>query len=155
MMGFQTFVPHRSSSRAERSAGPAAEPTVESPAVQHLVVEAPHSNFRTRVWSPTLEQLGLPRVGLHVLRHSAAARMISAPKAIQTVLGHGSVAFRLTVYGHVFDATLTASRSDSTSSRVLLASCRVPVLVVIASRATADLRQRSRARRDSNPRPAD
>jgi integrase len=85
-----------------------------------------HSNFRTRVWRPTLEQLGLPLVGLHVLRHSAAARMISAdatPKAIQTVLGHGSAAFTLTVDGHVFDADLDglAERLDELSrpARVL------------------------------------
>jgi integrase len=70
-----------------------------------------YSNFRTEVWQPTLERLKLPRVGLHVLRHSAAARMIAAgasPKAVQTILGHGSAAFTLTVYGHLFDADLDA-----------------------------------------------
>jgi integrase len=53
--------------------------------------------------------LDLPIVGLHVLRHSAAARMIGAgwsPKAVQQVLGHGSAAFTLTVYGHLFDDDL-------------------------------------------------
>lgn len=50
-------------------------------------------------------------VGVHVLRHSAAARMIGAgasPKTVQTVLGHGSAAFTLTVYAHLFDADLDA-----------------------------------------------
>lgn len=68
-----------------------------------------YSNFRTEVWRPTLKSLELPMVGLHVLRHSAAARMIRAgwsPKAVQQVLGHGSAAFTLTVYGHLFDDDL-------------------------------------------------
>jgi integrase len=68
-----------------------------------------HSAFYGRVWRPTLKQLGLPVAGIHVLRHSAAARMISAgasAKAVQTVLGHRSAAFTLTVYGHMFDSDL-------------------------------------------------
>lgn len=76
-----------------------------------------HSNFYHRLWRPTLTNLGLPQVGLHVLRHSAAARMIAAgasPKAVQMVLGHRSAAFTLTVYGHLFDADLDdlATRLD-------------------------------------------
>lgn len=70
-----------------------------------------HGFFYAKLWRPTLEQLGLPKVGLHVLRHSAAARLIAAgasPKAVQTVLGHRSAAFSLTVYGHLFDADLDA-----------------------------------------------
>ena len=68
-----------------------------------------HSNFYHRLWRPALRNLGLPEVGLHVLRHSAAARMIGAgasPKAVQVVLGHRSAAFTLTVYGHLLDADL-------------------------------------------------
>jgi integrase len=70
-----------------------------------------YSNFRTEVWRPTLERLKLPAVGLHVLRHSAAARLIGAgasAKAVHMILGHGSAAFTLTVYGHLFDADLDA-----------------------------------------------
>jgi integrase len=70
-----------------------------------------YRNFRERVWVKTLERLNLPPVGLHVLRHSAAARMIAAgasPKAVQSVLGHASAAFSLTVYGHLFDADMDA-----------------------------------------------
>ncbi|HZB78876.1 MAG TPA: tyrosine-type recombinase/integrase, partial [Actinomycetota bacterium] len=43
------------------------------------------------------------------LRHSAAAGMIRAgasAKTVQSVLGHASAAFTLTVYGHIFDAGL-------------------------------------------------
>jgi integrase len=89
-----------------------------------------HRNFYHRLWRPTLRNLGLPEVGLHVLRHSAAARMIGAgasPKAVQTVLGHRSAAFTLTVYGHLFDADLDdlAARPDGdmgTALRILAAS---------------------------------
>lgn len=70
-----------------------------------------HSAFYSRVWRPALRELELPVVGIHVTRHSAAAGMISAsatPKAVQTVMGHASAAFSLTVYGHLFDADLDA-----------------------------------------------
>jgi integrase len=70
------------------------------------------------IWRPTLKALGLPEVGLHALRHSAAARMNSAgasPKAVQSILGHESAAFTLTVYGHLFDTDLDdlAAKLDS------------------------------------------
>jgi integrase len=58
-----------------------------------------------------LQTLNLPAVGMHVLRHSAAARMIASgwsAKAVQQILGHGSAAFTLTVYGHLFDDDLDA-----------------------------------------------
>lgn len=82
-----------------------------------------HSAFYGRIWSPTLKRLGLPHVGLHTLRHSAAARLISAgasPKEVQSVLGHGSAAFSLTVYGHLFDADLDtlAERLDGVYERL-------------------------------------
>jgi len=76
-----------------------------------------HRNFYARCWYPALQRLGLPRAGLHILRHSAAARLISAGaslKAIQSILGHRSAAFSLTVYGHLLDADLDglAARLD-------------------------------------------
>ena len=70
-----------------------------------------YQNFLARVWHPVLAEMGLPIVGVHVLRHSAAARMIAAgatPKTLQKVLGHRRAAFSLTVYGHLFDADLDA-----------------------------------------------
>jgi integrase len=70
-----------------------------------------YQNFLSRRWHPTLERLGLPVVGVHVLRHSAAARMIERgadAKTLQKILGHRSAAFSLTVYGHLFDADLDA-----------------------------------------------
>jgi integrase len=73
--------------------------------------------FYMRLWQPALKSVGLPVVGVHALRHSAAARMIQAgasPKALQSIMGHRSAAFTLTVYGHMFDADLDelASRLD-------------------------------------------
>jgi integrase len=68
-----------------------------------------YSNFRSKVWLPALARAGVPPVGIHVLRHSAAAGMIRAgagAKTVQAVLGHASAAFTLTVYGHIFDADL-------------------------------------------------
>jgi integrase len=63
------------------------------------------------VWRPVLERAGLPPLGLHTLRHSGAARLISAgasPKAVQSVMGHRSAAFTLNVYGHIFETNLDA-----------------------------------------------
>jgi integrase len=73
--------------------------------------------FYMDLWRPTLERLHLPMVGVHTLRHSAAARMIAAgwtPKAVQQVMGHRSVAFTLDTYGHLFQTDLDdlASRLD-------------------------------------------
>jgi integrase len=78
-----------------------------------------HSTFTNRVWKPALNKLQLPAVGIHVLRHSAAARMIqsgASPKAVQSILGHASAAFALTVYGHLFDEDLDALADTLDSS---------------------------------------
>jgi integrase len=73
--------------------------------------------FYMDLWRPALAELSLPVVGVHALRHSAAARMIAAgwtPKAVQQVMGHRSVAFTLDTYGHLFDTDLydLAARLD-------------------------------------------
>jgi integrase len=93
-----------------------------------------YANFRREVWAPALRAAKVPKVGLHVLRHSAASAMIRAgasPKALQTILGHQSAGFTLSVYGHVFEqdvaalaerleTVMTASRNeDETRSRDL------------------------------------
>ncbi|MEX0755009.1 MAG: site-specific integrase [Actinomycetota bacterium] len=70
-----------------------------------------YANFRNTVWIPLLDRLAIPRTGMHILRHSAAAAMINDgadPKTVQVILGHSSAAFTLTVYGHVFDTNLDA-----------------------------------------------
>ena len=70
-----------------------------------------YSRFRPVTWMRTFSDLHLPHVGIHALRHSAAARMIGAgwqAKAVQQALGHASAGFTLTVYGHLFDDDLDA-----------------------------------------------
>jgi integrase len=81
-----------------------------------------HSNFYHRQWQPALRRCHVPATGVHVLRHSAAAALISSgasPKAVQAILGHRSAAFTLTVYGHLFDADLdeVAARLEDTIIR--------------------------------------
>lgn len=70
-----------------------------------------YANFRREVWVPALRSARVGKIGLHVLRHSAAAAMIQAgasPKALQTILGHQSAGFTLSVYGHVFEQDMAA-----------------------------------------------
>ena len=70
-----------------------------------------YANFRREIWIPALRSAKVPRIGLHVLRHSAASAMIRAgasPKALQTILGHQSAGFTLSVYGHVFEQDMAA-----------------------------------------------
>jgi integrase len=67
--------------------------------------------FYAKQWRPALKRLRQPEVGVHVLRHSAAAGIVAAggsPKTLQTILGHRSAAFSLTVYAHLFDTDLDA-----------------------------------------------
>jgi integrase len=65
-----------------------------------------YSNFATRVWKPALAAADLPDMGLHALRHTCAALLISQgahPKAIQSHLGHRSITTTLDRYGHLFE----------------------------------------------------
>lgn len=51
-----------------------------------------------------LDDLGLPRIPLHGLRHTMATLMLAAgehPKVVSERLGHSSPSFTLTVYSHV------------------------------------------------------
>ena len=55
-----------------------------------------YRNFLARVWHPMLRRLELPVVGIHVLRRSAATRIVGAggsAKTLQVVLGHRSAGF--------------------------------------------------------------
>ncbi len=79
---------------------------------QALVFQSPrggpirYSNFALRVWKPALAAAGLPDMGVHALRHTCAALLISQgahPKAIQSHLGHSSITTTLDRYGHLFD----------------------------------------------------
>jgi site-specific recombinase XerD len=65
-----------------------------------------YTNWRRRVWLPALERANLSAVGVYVLRHSAAARLVAAgasPKALQTILGRLR-GIQPHPYGHLFDS---------------------------------------------------
>ena len=59
------------------------------------------SAFTTRV-----DEAGLPRVGVHRLRHSCATASLRAgisPEVASKRLGHSSVVVTLSIYAHVFE----------------------------------------------------
>ncbi len=58
----------------------------------------------TRHFHSALENLGLPRIRFHDLRHTAATLLLKAnvhPKVVQDMLGHSSVVLTLDTYSHV------------------------------------------------------
>ena len=63
-------------------------------------------NFRRRVWKPALDRAMLrDDTRIHDLRHTCASLLIAQgahPKAIQTHLGHSSIAVTMDLYGHLF-----------------------------------------------------
>lgn len=69
---------------------------------------APENLYR-RVLRPAAERAGLGMFGFHVLRHTAASRLLRAgvtPKQLQIILGHHSPAFTLAVYAHLLPSDL-------------------------------------------------
>jgi integrase len=96
-----------------------------------------YTSFRSNYWIPALRAAGLPHVGVHALRHSAAALLISrgaSLKELQSIMGHSSAAFTLSVYGHLFDDDLDAlaDRLDAASRRAAMGRERDGALVAIA-----------------------
>jgi integrase len=70
------------------------------------------TDYLSRCWRRATLNLGLPNVGLHALRHSHASALIAAgvdPLTISRRLGHGTPAFTLAVYGHIFANTDAAA----------------------------------------------
>lgn len=62
------------------------------------------SNFYARVWIPTRNAAGLPRLRIHDCRHHVASLMISrglSIKYVQAVMGHATVAVLLDIYAHL------------------------------------------------------
>jgi len=75
----------------------------------------------SRDWRRAVMALKLPLVMFHALRHSHASALIAAGIDVLTIsrrLGHGTPAFTLTVYGHLFgDTDAAAARAiDATIS---------------------------------------
>lgn len=64
------------------------------------------SNFRRRVWDPTLVRANVPPARFHDLRHFAAAVAVAHgahPKTLQARLGHASITMTLDTYSYLFD----------------------------------------------------
>jgi integrase len=62
------------------------------------------NNWRRQQYLPLLERAGLPFIRPHDLRHTAATLLLLEgvqPIVVSEMLGHASVAFTLTTYGHV------------------------------------------------------
>jgi integrase len=69
-------------------------------------------NYLSRLWKRALAARKLPHIGLPGLRHSHASALIAAgvdPLTISRRLGHGTPAFTLATYGHLFAGTDAAA----------------------------------------------
>jgi integrase len=93
-----------------------------------LVFAMPDGTLRSpdnlsRDWRRAVIGLKLPPVMFHALRHTHASALIAAGLDVLTIsrrLGHGTPAFTLTVYGHLF------SNTDLTAARAIDAAMGVP-----------------------------
>ena len=64
--------------------------------------------YTSRKFRKLLEEIGLPRIRIHDLRHSAASLLILVlrmpPKLVQELLGHSSLDMTMDIYTHVNEA---------------------------------------------------
>lgn len=96
------------------------------PDAEALVFAMPDGSPRSpdnlsRDWRRTVVAHKLPPVMFHALRHSHASALIAARVDVLTIsrrLGHGSPAFTLTVYGHLF------SNTDAAAAQAIEAAMR-------------------------------
>jgi integrase len=92
----------------------------------HLRTPATRDGWFTRaVERARALDLGMPRVTLHDLRHTAASLAISSGanvKAVQRMLGHASAAMTLDTYADLFDEDLdgVADRLDTARNRAIV-----------------------------------
>jgi integrase len=62
------------------------------------------NSWRQRRLVPLLEQLGIPRAGLHAFRHALASALVATganPKVAQAQLGHSDIRQTLDLYTHI------------------------------------------------------
>ena len=71
------------------------------------------SNWKRSVdWTAATAAIGVPRLRVHDLRHTAASVWLAAgadAKVVQRILGHASAAMTMDVYGHLVDHNLWAA----------------------------------------------
>lgn len=117
-------------------------------AADDLVFTAPgggvlrNTNFRSRVFDRAKKELGLPRLRVHDLRHTAASLAIASGanvKAVQSMLGHASSAMTWDVYAGLFtdDMDAVAERLDAAVSLARADSLRTAEVLRLAPRAEA------------------
>ena len=84
-----------------------------------------HSQLLSRTWQRVVKALELRPIRLHDLRHSSASLLLAVgadPKLISERLGHSSVGFTLTVYGHLMPG---AQREAAEKLAAMLGNGRV------------------------------
>ena len=68
------------------------------------------SNWKRSVrWSEATAAIGVPRLRVHDLRHTAASVWLGSgadPKVVQRVLGHATASMTMDLYGHLIDGNL-------------------------------------------------
>lgn len=72
--------------------------------------------WRSRVFVPAKEKVGMPELRPHDLRHTAASLMIQSGanvKTVQAALGHATAKMTLDLYAHLFDGNM-----DDVSARL-------------------------------------
>jgi integrase len=77
----------------------------------------------SKEWAACMDQIGMPHITLHALRHSHASQLIASGLDILTIsrrLGHGSPTITLGVYGHLF------SNTDERAAAIIEAALRLP-----------------------------
>lgn len=81
--------------------------------VDRFVLEAPgggplrYENFRTRIWAPTCEAVGLKGLGFHDLRRASATALVLEGvdlKTAQTRLGHSDPRLTIGIYAQAISA---------------------------------------------------
>lgn len=80
-------------------------------------------NYRSRVFAPACEEVGLEGITPHSLRHTYAARLIARkdaagnsdsvnPKLLSYLMGHATVGFTLEVYGGLYPEDISGGVLD-------------------------------------------
>jgi integrase len=92
--------------KAERKRAALAAGKPMSPTVFLTPEGAPldGDNFRKRVFHRLLEAAGIPRVGLHNLRHTYASYLIERGESLTYIsrqMGHSSIQVTVDIYGHL------------------------------------------------------
>jgi integrase len=65
-------------------------------------------NSITKAWQRAIKAIGMPKAGLHSLRHTHVSMLLASGMDILTIsrrIGHASVAVTLDVYGHLIHGT--------------------------------------------------